>query len=110
MLPLALGLLVGCDLLGEPPTFGRGIKVTNNTDVELIFRAIDDDEPVRLPGSIAPGESGILMGASMLRAGSRWGTDGCTTVEIVAFGLDGDEVERAEPPLCVGDEWIVEGD
>ena len=63
-----------------------------------------------LPGSVAPGESGILMGASMLRAGSRWGTDGCTTVEIVAFGLDGDEVERAEPPLCVGDEWIVEGD
>ena len=50
------------------------------------------------------------MGASMLRAGSRWGADGCTTVEIVAFGHDGDVVERAEPPLCVGDEWIVEGD
>ena len=106
-LPLAAGLLVGCDLYGEPPTFGRGIKVTNNSVVELSFQAMDDDEPVRLPGSVGPGESGILIEASMLTTGSRFGTNGCTSVEIVAFGLDGDEVERVEPPLCVGEEWIV---
>jgi hypothetical protein len=50
----------------------------------------------------------LLIGADRLREHSLVGEDGCTTVPVVALGPAGEEIARAEPPLCVGDEWVIE--
>lgn len=57
---------------------------------------------------VGPGEEGLLIGADRLGEESLVGRDGCTTVPVVALGPDGEQVARAEPPLCVGDGWVVQ--
>ena len=95
---------VGC----EDPTLGRGITVRNETDVLLTFRGLLNGEVVPLPAPVAPGDTGIVVNAAALGEHSPVGNDGCTTVPIVALTPDGAEVARAEPPLCVGDEWVID--
>jgi hypothetical protein len=97
MLTLAL-MLLGC----EDPTLGRGITVRNETDVPLAFQGLLNGEVVPLPPRVSPGDRGMLIGAANLGEHSRVGEDGCTTVPVVALGPQGEEVARAEPPLCVG--------
>lgn len=102
---LALALAIsGC----EDPTLGRGITVRNETDVPITFQWILDGEVVTLAGELSPGGTDMLVGAANLGEHGRFGSDGCTTVPVVALGPDGEEVARAEPPLCVGDEWVVQ--
>jgi len=103
VLTLAL-VLLGC----EDPTLGRGITVRNETDAPITFQWILDGEVVTLAGELSPGGTGTLVGAANLGEHSRVGEDGCTTVPVVALGPDGEQVARAEPPLCVGDEWVVQ--
>jgi len=103
ILILAL-VLLGC----EDPTLGRGITVRNGTDVSLTLQWLLDGEVVTVSTSIPPGGTGMLIGAANLGAHGRFGEDGCTTVPVVALGPDGEQVARADPPLCVGDEWVVQ--
>jgi hypothetical protein len=99
---LALAL-AGC----EDPTLGRGITVRNETEVRLTFQGLPNGETVPLTARVNPGDAGILIAAAALGEHSRLGEDGCTTVPVVALGPDGEQIARAEPPLCVGDEWVV---
>lgn len=101
---LTLALLPGC----EDPTLGRGITVRNDTDVPLTFQGLLNGEVVPLPARVSAGGTAIVIDAAALGEHSRVGEDGCTTVSVIALGPDGEEVARAEPPLCVGDEWVVE--
>ena len=103
VLTLAL-VLLGC----EDPTLGRGITVRNETDVPITFRWIVDGEVVTLAGELSPGDTDILVGAANLGENGRFGQDGCTTAPVVALRPDGEEIARAKPPLCVGDEWVVQ--
>jgi len=103
-LVLALLLLLGSC---EDPTLGRGILYRNETDVTVTFQWLLDGEVVTGYEQVAPGDSGQLIGAANLGEHSLVGEDGCTTVPVVALGPDGEEIARAEPPLCVGDEWVV---
>lgn len=96
--------LAGC----EDPEFGRGITVRNETVVALTFQGLVDGEVVPLPGSVRPSDTGIVIDAAALGEHSRVGEDGCTTVPIAALNPDGGEVARADPPLCVGDQWVIE--
>lgn len=101
---LTLGLvLAGC----ETPTFGRGIVVQNATDVPVTFEWLLDGDVLTQMAEVGPGDEGLLIGADGLREHSLVGEDGCTTVPVVALGPAGEEIARAEPPLCVGDEWVV---
>jgi hypothetical protein len=102
---LALGLLLlGC----EDPTLGRGITVRNDTDVPLTFEWLLDGEVVTRATPVPPDTTAMLIGAANLGENSRVGEAGCTTVPVVALGPGGEQVARADPPLCVGDEWVVE--
>ena len=103
ILTLAL-ILSGC----EDPTIGQGITVRNETDVALSFQGLLDGEVVPLPARVSAGDTAIVVDAAALGEHSRIGEDGCTTVPVIALGPDGEEVARTEPPLCVGDEWVVE--
>lgn len=103
VLTIAL-LLPGC----EDPTLGRGITVRNETDVPLTFQWLLDGEVVTLAGELALGGSEMLVGAANLGEHGRFGSDGCTTVPVVALGPDGEVIARADPPLCIGDEWVVQ--
>lgn len=102
---VALALMLpGC----EDPTLGRGITVRNETDVPLTFQGLRNGEVVPLPARVRPDDTVIVIDAAALGENSRLGEDGCTTVPVIALGPDGEQVARAEPPLCVGDEWVVE--
>lgn len=102
---LTVGLILpGC----EDPTLGRGITVRNETDVPLTFQGLSNGEVVPLPARVGPVDTAIVIDAAALGEHSRLGEDGCTTVPVVALGPDGEQVARAEPPLCVGDEWVVQ--
>jgi hypothetical protein len=96
--------LAGC----EDPSLGRGITVRNETEVRLTFQGLPNGEPVPLTARVNPGDTGILITAAALGEHSRLGQDGCTTVPVVALDPDGEQIARAEPPLCVGDEWVVQ--
>lgn len=104
ILSLAL-MLPGC----EDPTLGRGITVRNETEASLTFQGLLNGEVVPLPARVGPNDTVIVIDAAALGEHSRVGEDGCTTVPVIALGPNGEEVARAEPPLCVGDEWVVEG-
>jgi hypothetical protein len=100
----ALALAIsGC----EDPTLGRGILYRNETDITVTFQWLLDGEVVTGYEQVGPGDSGQLIGAANLGEHSLVGENGCTTVPVVAVGPDGEEIARAEPPLCVGDEWVV---
>lgn len=104
---LALALvLAGC----ETPTLGRGIVVRNETDVAITFEWLLEEGVVPRTTPVGPGEEAMLIGDDRLGEHSRVGEDGCTTVPIVALGPDGEQIARAEPPMCVGDEWVVQSD
>lgn len=96
-------LLPGC----EDPALARGITARNETSVPLTFQGLLNGEVVPLPARVEPGDTAIAIDAAALGETSRVGDDGCTTVPVVALGPDGEEIARAEPPLCVGDEWVI---
>jgi hypothetical protein len=93
----------------ETPTHGRGVVVTNATDSPVMLRWLLDGEVLDVTSPLAPGKSDMLVGADNLLGGfSRVGEGECTTVPVVALGPGGEEIARADPPLCVGDEWVIE--
>lgn len=107
---LSASLLVGLFALSgcETPELHQGISVRNETEENLTFQALVNREVVPLPATVGPQGTTTLIGARALGEFSRLGTDGCTTVDVIAVDPGGNEIARAEPPLCVGDEWVVQ--
>jgi hypothetical protein len=90
--------LPGCP--GEGDFEGARVVNESGSDVQ-VFRVRDDREV--LVESIPEGVTATLISGQL-------GGDPCSRVPLVARTLDGSVVERRPPPLCNGEEWIIDGE
>jgi hypothetical protein len=102
---VVLGLLAGCD-----PYLGAGVRVHNETNEPLSF-VIDLGGGDTIPGpqDLAPSDWQGILNNVQLSSPSLVGHDGCSTVDVVAYGSDGREVARHGPGLCLGETWVISG-
>ena len=100
----------GCDLLFSEPHLGAAITATNETHQEVTFVIEADGESLALPDVAMPGETTAVLAGGQVTEPSRFVEDRCTTGDLVAVAQDGSEVDRQAPPLCDGDEWVIDGE
>lgn len=108
LLPAALLvalLVVGCwDAV-------RAVTIRNQTEAPLTFGIVlADGSEFHFTYVVTPGEDFHLTIDSLYD--KRMGVDGCTVGDLIAYGPDGQEVARHEPPLCLDgkrgpDAWDV---
>ena len=100
-------VVLGC---AESTGFGWAIAAENRTDVSLHFTIVRTDGVMfDLVSVAAPGTKVDLIHAGMLDPAARYVVDTCTVGPLIAYGPDGVEVARQEPPVCASDHtvWII---
>jgi hypothetical protein len=107
---LALGLMACSDVNGS---LTAGIEVENRTSLALHFTLVrPDGQTMTLGGAdLAPGAKRVLISGSMLDPDAGWLKDRCIAGPLVAYGPDGTEIARRDPPMCATSNslWIVDG-
>jgi hypothetical protein len=96
LLLVALVLLAGCE-----PNLGAGVTVRNATNEPLSF-VLDMAGGVTSQGpqDLAPSDwQAIFDYVDLASDHSTVGRNGCSTVDVVAYGLDGHEVARHGPAI-----------
>jgi hypothetical protein len=107
-LAVSVLILPACER-GLEPHLGEGIGVRNNTSQTLRIRVFGDGEWFNL-ARLEPGQAELVLTGSAIGPSSRVVKNGCTVGELVAVNAAGDEVARRNPPLCVDETWVIEGD